>query len=100
MHGWGGMSGRGACMAGGMRGRGACMVGVCMSGGVCGRGSGMHGRGALGEGVRGRRVCVVGDLRGRGACVPQQILRDTVNERAVRILLECILDFHIYSPGI
>ena len=30
-----------------------------------------------------------------GACVahmpPRQILRDTVNERAVRVLLECIL---------
>ena len=34
-------------------------------------------------------------MRGRGACIPRtpprQILRDTVNERAVHILLECIL---------
>ena len=41
---------------------------------------------------------------GVGACMaegrawqppPRQILRDTVNERAVRILLECILVFDI-----
>ena len=30
---------------------------------------------------------------------PQQILRDTVNERAVRILLECILVFKVHSHG-
>ena len=36
-------------------------------------------------GVRGR-----GGVHGRGH-PPQQILRDTVNERAIRILLECIL---------
>ena len=57
------------CVAGGMHGAGrawgACMVGgggACMAGGVCGGGG---------------RVW--------------QIQRDTVNERAVRILLECIL---------
>ena len=36
-----------------------------------------------------------GGVHGRGACLPhmspRQILQDTVNERAVRILLECIL---------
>ena len=48
------------------------MVGVCVAGG-------MHGRGCAWQGV-----CVAG---GRA----WQILRDTVNERAVRILLECIL---------
>ena len=32
-------------------------------------------------------ACMVGG----GACMPQQILQDMVNERAVRILLECIL---------
>ena len=37
------------------------------------------------EGMHGRGMC------GRGACMPQQILRDMVNEQAVRILLECIL---------
>ena len=51
-----------------------------MAGGVDGRGHGWQLAG----------VC------GRGACVAEggrawQILRDTVNERAVRILLECIL---------
>ena len=52
-----------------------------MVGGMCG----MHGRGA----------CVVGGCMARGACGAGgrawQILRDMVNERAVRILLECIL---------
>ena len=33
--------------------------------------------------------CMVGGMRGRGRA--WQILRDTVNERAVRIQLECIL---------
>ena len=86
----GGMHGRGACMMGGVHdwGRGACVAG------------GMHGRGVCmaGEGgMHGGGVCMAGgcawpgDVLGRGACVPQQILRDTVNERAVRILLECIL---------
>ena len=96
----GGVRGRGpawqgACMAGGLHGRGhawqgACMAGGCVwQGGVCGRGhawqgvcmlGGMHG----GGGMHGRGVCMAG---GR----VWQILRDTVNERAVRILLECIL---------
>ena len=31
-----------------------------------------------------------GGMHGRGMHAPQQILQDTVNERAVRILLECI----------
>ena len=53
---------QGVCMVGGMHGRG--WRGVCMAGEGC-----MHGGGG--------RVW--------------QILRDTVNERAVRILLECIL---------
>ena len=35
--------------------------------------------------------CMAGGIHGRGSCMPQQILRDMVNERAVRILLECIL---------
>ena len=77
---------QGACVAGGVHGREACMVG------------GMHGR----------RACMVGGhawqggVHGRGqawqeaghACPPPplwQILRDMVNERAVLILLECIL---------
>ena len=56
---------------------------------MCGRGcawqGSVHDRGAcMAEGV-----CVAGGHAWH-AC-PQQILRDTVNERAVRILLECIL---------
>ena len=54
-------------MAGGMCGRGACVTGGCVWKG-------------------GRGACVAG-----AACVLQQILWDTVNERAVGILLECIL---------
>ena len=86
----GGMRGRrgGACVVGGhawggMCSRGACMgwhvwQGACMVGGMRGRGhSGGHAWGGWG-------------VRGRGACVPWQISWDTVNERAVRILLECI----------
>ena len=76
----GGVRGRGVCMVGG-----ACMVGVCMLGGhawwgVCMAG-GMHG-----GGVHCRGACV--------ACMPPPPRTDTtatVNDRAVRILLECIL---------
>ena len=59
-------------------------------GGMCGKG-----------GMCGRRACMAGDTCVVGVCVWQgcvcggghawQILRDMVNERAVRILLECIL---------
>ena len=46
-------------------------------------------------GMHGREVCMVGGMCGRGACMAHmptlQILRDTVNKWAVRILLECIL---------
>ena len=58
---------------------GACVVlgGVRGAGGVCVVLGGVHGAGG---------ACVVlGGVRG--------IRRDTVNERAVRILLECILVF-------
>ena len=98
MHGEGGMHGRahvwqghawqrdmhgrghvwqGACMAGGggVHGRGACMMGACIAGG-----GGMHGRGCAWQ-----VGCAWQD------CAAWQILRDVVNERAVRILLECIL---------
>ena len=83
----GGMHGRGACMAGGHAWCGEAYVagGVHSRGhvwqgdmhgrlGMCGRGGGMHGRGVFLA----------------GGCA-WQILRDAVNERAVRILLECIL---------
>ena len=62
-----------ACLPGGMRGcQGACMV-------------------AGGGHVWLRGACIVG-----GMCV-HGIRRDTVNERAVRILLECILVTFSYS---
>ena len=59
---------------------GACVAGVCMTGGVHGRGHTWQEGGAW-QG---------------GACMPchYEILRDTVNERAVGILLECILVFY------
>ena len=78
----------GVCVAGGHAWWGVCMVGVCAwwgghvwqgVGGMCGRG-GMHG---------GRHAWWGGACMAGGRA--WQILRDTVNERAVRILLECIL---------
>ena len=81
------MHGRGACMAGVVHGRGV----HAWHGGMRGRG-GMHGRGCMhGGGHAWQGACMAG-----GACVPQQILRDTVDERAVRILLECILVLSYY----
>ena len=83
----------GGMVAGGMHGRrgmhggGACVVGHARQGGMHGRGvcvaGGVHGRGAC----MARGACVAGGMHGRGGHV-WQILRDTVNERAVRILLE------------
>ena len=80
------MCGGGACVVG------ACMVGACMVGGHawwgvyvaggCGGGACMAGR------MCGRGVCM-GGVHGRGCA--WQILRDTVNERVVGILLKCIL---------
>ena len=66
---------RGTCVAGGHAWqRGTCMArGKCMAGGHAWL-EGMHGGG--GHGGEGRAW---------------QILRDTVNEQGVRILLECIL---------
>ena len=101
---------RGACVVAGgtcMVAGGSCMVtGVCVvvreacmvAGGMCGCsmwGWGMHGCwGAcvVAGGVHGCwGVCVVeGACMVAGGCV-HRIRRDTVNERAVRILLECIL---------
>ena len=74
-----------------MHGRGVCMAGgACMAGG-CAWWGGMYGRGHAWWGAcMARGACVVGAGMAGGACMPQQILRDTVNERAVRILLECI----------
>ena len=67
----GGMHGKGMCMAWGVHGREACVVG-----GMRGRG-GMHGRGA----------CMAGGCVWQG-CVWQE---RWPLQRAVRILLECIL---------
>ena len=81
-----------------MCGRGHAWQGVCMAGG------GVHGRGV--GGMRGRGVCMVGGMCGggcvwQGACMaggmhathapPQHYEIRSVNARAVRILLECIL---------
>ena len=75
LHGRGGIHGSGAYM----EGEGACMVG------------GMHGKG--GHAWQGGACVAGGGVCGGGRA--WQILWDTVNERAVRILLECILvTFH------
>ena len=66
------MAGGGACMVegghawwGGVHGRGVCMAGACMAGGCAWHG-GMHGRG----GMCGRRACVAGGHAWqRGACM-------------------------------
>ena len=99
---WGVCMAGGACVVGGMHGRGACVAGVCVWLGAC-----MPGGNAWQLGVHGRGACMVGGMHGRGACmvgghVWQGACKvggmhcrgsawHTVNERAVRILLECIL---------
>ena len=81
----GGVCGTGGCIAGGhvwqgvVHGRGCAWQGACMAKGGHVWQGGMHGMGAWPEGMCGMHV------------PPQQILHDTVNERAVHILLECIL---------
>ena len=82
----------GACIAGGVHGRGCALWGHAWHGGVCGRG-GMNGKGVCvaGDGVYGDG----GGMHGWGGMHATHatwlILRDTVNEWAVRTLLECIL---------
>ena len=68
--------------------------GGSVSGGSASRGWGLHPGGSASRG----RVCIRGVPIGGGlhpgkfnSPPPHQILRDTVNERAVRILLEYIL---------
>ena len=94
VHREGGMCGRGeawmaeGCMAGDMCGRGCAWQGACMAGGMCGWVAGGH---AWWGGMCGRGgACVAGGMRGMS---PADTTRygDRVNERAVRILLECIL---------
>ena len=82
---------------------GYVFTGVCLSTGwgrawwgegVCG-GGGMHGRGVcMAEGVHGRGHVRQGGVHGRTCMLPSTPwlkLRNTLNEQAVRILLECIL---------
>ena len=69
---------------GGMHGRGCVWQGVVHSSGMCGR-----------EACTARGACVAGGVRGMHAPHLPQILRDTINERSVRILLECILVIYI-----
>ena len=87
-HVWLGRHGKGECMAGGW----ACVAGGCAwQGGMCGRGACMAG------GVHGRGVCAwQGGVHATHA-PPVDTQQDTVNERAVRILLECILVLFLYS---
>ena len=100
------MRGRGMCMAGVayVTGGGGCGRGVCMAGGhigghawwgVCMAG-GMHGRGVrVAGGMHGRRCVWWVGMRGGGVCMADTTTYgDTVNERAVHILLECILVLH------
>ena len=68
-------------VVGGMHGGGH----TCMAGGVHGGGVYMAGGACVARGVHGGSMCGRG-----GACMAA----NTVNERAVRILLECIL---VYS---
>ena len=109
------------------RGRGLCIQqgdGVCIQGGLHPRreGSrhpvGLHqrGRGSASKGdgvcireglqlggevcIHGVWVCIHGEGSASGggwADTPYRILRDTVNERAVRILLECIIVSYLFS---
>ena len=87
MHGTG-HAWQGACMAGRHAWQGACVVGACMAvGGMHGRWGGMCGRGHVWQGGHVWHTCPP----------PWQILWDTVNERVVRILLECIFVCHEIS---
>ena len=86
-------SGGGACVAGGHAWQWACVAGgACMVGGCAWQG-GMHGGGHAWQGWQG--------VHGRGAYVADTTrYGDTVNERAVRILLECILVFQCFMSRI
>ena len=80
---------------------GYVFTGVCLSTGgacvACGRGAYIArdrgGEACVAGGCAWLVACMAGGVHGMagGACMPQQIPWDTVNERAVRILLECIL---------
>ena len=86
-----GVHGKGGMHGGGHAWQGCAWQGACM-----------EGRSVWQEGHawQGGHVCQEG-MHGMHAA-PQQILRDMVNERAVRILVECILVLHFvwkkYQP--
>ena len=90
---WGAcMAGGGTCMAGGHAWQGACMAWH------------MHGRGHVWWGAWMAGGCVwQGMSAWQGACMAGghvwQILQDMLNERAVHILLECILVVYRLEPG-
>ena len=64
---------------------------ACVIPSVHGEGGGLHPEGVSGSrGSESRRVCLQG-VGGLGRPPSHWILQDMVNERAVRILLECIL---------
>ena len=104
----GGCAWQGMCVAGCVCGRGVCVVGgACMAGGACVVGTCMAGV-CLPRGVHGRGCAWWGGGHAWHACSPADTTRygDVVNERAVRILLECILVLPIFertgtdmSPG-
>ena len=84
--------GGGACVAGCVCGGGYAWQGVYMAWGTC-----VAGGHAWQGGVCG------GDVHGRGACMPRMPPGHhkipSVNARAVRILLECILVEHVIRIG-
>ena len=83
------MAGVGHAWHGGMHGwEGAWQGGMCGRGGMHGTGVCVEGGHAWHRGVCDRRACMAGGVHDMP---PWQILRDTVNEWVVRIILECIL---------
>ena len=68
--------------------RGVCdCAGCVVAGGACVVVRGVHGEGGMHG--KGGGICGEGGMHGKGGM--PGIRRDMVNERAVRILLECIL---------
>ena len=83
-HVWCGACMAGGCVAGGHVWQGTCMAGGCVSWGACVAG---------GHAWQGACMMMVGYVWQGGLHAmynPWQILQDTVNERAVCIILECI----------
>ena len=79
----GGCAWQGHVWLGGMHGRGHAWWGACVAGGAC-----------MAGGMRGRGACMAGSASQGGmhaTHAPWQYEIWSVNARAVRILLECIL---------